>query len=212
MEFQEIQQITPGQYHRLHDNVTNWDQSDITQDRMYLVIELRHRTVSFMGIFPEEEKEYNQSRNWTSSEDEFFNDFEFSQEASDQRQKILDEIVGSAHTPIEKEFDEYLVERMKTLHTSDQALFEAPQSARTASIDPTPSDSTELATTPQETAALAQRDKIAEVRYLIQKRRADVVARNKRMQLAMLEKTALMQYMVHAMNVYLGVGEELAWK
>jgi len=100
MNFASIDIIQPGQYYRLRDNAAGWSNENITDDRMYLVIQCRHQTVTFMGIFPRAEKDYNQEKTWTCSMDEFFEDFEFCQEASDERQKLLDTIVASAHEPI----------------------------------------------------------------------------------------------------------------
>jgi len=97
MEFRPIDIIQPGQYYRLRDGAKGWKPEYITDDRMYLVIECRHQTVKLLGIFPKEEKDYNQERTWTCTEDEFF---EFSQEARDKRQKLLDEIVAAAHQPL----------------------------------------------------------------------------------------------------------------
>lgn len=220
MEFRPIDIIQPGQYYRLRDDAKGWRDEHITEDRMYLVIEYRHQTVKFIGIFPEAESHYGEELTWTSSEDEFFEDFEFSQEASDQRQKMLDEIVASAHEPLT--MDQEVARELQALQSNPQALLEGPQGAKKATGDPGASESTDLACTPQERAALAQRDQLAKVKSLVQRKRNEIVQRNKRMQLAMQEKTALMkakmeglmvmvksmEYMVHAMNVYLGIGEE----
>jgi hypothetical protein len=230
MEFKDINRIIPGNYYRLrlgieHQN-KGWNPDNITDDRMYLVTDFRHDTVSFMGIFPRTTNSReggSPKAAWTCTEDEFLDVFDFCQEASDERQRLVDELLVEAHKPMDQEMGDVVAKKLEDLYAKgDHMLLEGPQDAKRAQDSPVPSSAIDRATTPQERAALVQRDRIAEVRSLLQEKRDELEMRNTRIELAIQEKTALMeakmkgvmamirsmQYMVNAMNVYLGIGEE----